>query len=180
MPTPICFPLEAGLRDARRVVVRPFTPADVDALYSFFRGLPESVKRHAWTRIDKRSVVERWAREIDHEKVVALLALDGRRVVADATIHYRQMGPLRLAGRLKWLLDPEYRGQGLGRVLVNAFLQMARHGGLRHLSCMLMEGVEDDAAETLRSLGFEQYRLQGYGTGPDGRPRDMLKMILEL
>ena len=34
-----------------------------------------------------RAVVERWGVELDYEKVMPLLALDGKRIVADATLH---------------------------------------------------------------------------------------------
>ena len=35
------YPQQAVLRDGRRVLIRPFTERDTDALYEFFRGLPE-------------------------------------------------------------------------------------------------------------------------------------------
>jgi hypothetical protein len=54
---PIRYPQEAGLRDARRVTIRPFTAADVDAVCDFFRRLPEDYVRCAWDRIDQRATV---------------------------------------------------------------------------------------------------------------------------
>ncbi len=177
---PLSFPQEAVLRDERRVLLRPFTSADTDATLEFFRSLPAVVQRAAWDRIDKRSVVESWAEDIDHDKVVPVMALDGTRVVAHASLHYRKDGPLRRIGNLRWLLHPEYRGDGLGTMIVNLFTRMARDNGLSHLTCMLIDGLEDDALVTLKSLGFEEHRLERYGTDPDGNPADMLKMILEL
>lgn len=177
---PISFPQEAGLRDARRVIIRPFTKADTDALFAFFQSLPEQVKRYAWDRIDRREVVENWAYDLDYDKSVPLLAWDGTEVVADATLHYRKVGPLRRVGNLKWLLHPEWRGVGLGTVLINMFIEMARANGLNHLTCMLIAELEEDAIETLRSVGFSQYVIPNYGTDPDGNAKDMVKMILPL
>jgi hypothetical protein len=111
------FPQEAVLRDGRRLLVRPFNGHDTDALYQFFQHLPVEVRRFAWDRIDNRALVESWGRELDYDKVLPLLALDGRRIVADATLHRRHGGPLRLVGRIKWLIDPAYRGAGLGTML---------------------------------------------------------------
>lgn len=176
----IKYPQEAVLRDGTRLLVRPFTGNDVDALYDFFHHLPMEVRRFAWDRIDNRSLVETWGRELDYDKVMPLLALDGRKVVADATLHYRDGGPLRLVGRVKWLIDPKYRGQGLGTLLVNHFITMARHNGMRHLTCMLIADFEADAVATLRNLGFESYQVPGYGTDPDGNQHDMVKMVLKL
>src|ERR1043165_3403645 len=77
-------------------------------------------------------------------------------------------GPLRLVGRIKWMIDPEYRGVGLGTMLVNQFIDIGRENGLRHMSCMLISDLEADAVKTLQELGFESYVVRGYGTDPDG------------
>jgi GNAT superfamily N-acetyltransferase len=174
------FPQEAVLRDGRRLLLRHFTDKDVDALYQFFQHLPEDVRRFAWDRIDSHALVESWGRELDYAKVLPILAFDGNRIVADATLHRREGSPLRLVGRIKWLIDPAYRGHGLGTVLVNNFISVARANGLRHLTCMLISDLEADAVETLKDLGFEGYTIPGYGTDPDGNQHDMTKMVLKL
>jgi GNAT superfamily N-acetyltransferase len=177
---PIRYPQEAVLRDGRRLLVRPFAENDVAALYEFFLRLPGEVRRFAWDRIDNRALVESWGRELDYAKVLPLLALDGRKIVADATLHRREGSPLRLVGRIKWLIDPAYRGAGLGTLLVNTFIATARSNGLRHLTCMLVSDLEADAVRTLKELGFEGYTIPGYGTDPDGNQHDMIKMVLKL
>ncbi|MEM7480916.1 MAG: GNAT family N-acetyltransferase [Acidobacteriota bacterium] len=174
------YPQEAALRDGRRVLIRPFTENDTDALYEFFRSLPEETRRFAWDRIDDRSLVEAWGRNLDYGKAFPLLAFDGGRVVADATLHRRAGGPLRLVGRIKWLIDPGYRAEGLGSLLVNHFIDIARANGLRHLTCMLISGLEADAVAVLEGLGFEATQFPGYGTDPDGDAHDMTKMVLAL
>lgn len=174
------FPQEAVLRDGRRLLIRLFNENDADALYEFFHQLPLDVRRFAWDRIDNRALVESWARELDYAKVLPLLVLDGQKIVADATLHRREGGPLRLVGRVKWLIDPAYRGAGLGTILVNKFIAIARGNGLRHLTCMLISDFEADAVQTLRGLGFEGYTVPGYGTDPDGSQHDMIKMVLKL
>jgi GNAT superfamily N-acetyltransferase len=174
------FPQEAALRDGRRLLIRPFTQNDAGPLWKFFQHLPGDVRRFAWDNIDDPGVVERWANNIDYGKVLPLLALDGQRVVADATLHRRDHGPLRRVGRLKWLLDPEYRGQGLGTTLVNNLIGIAGEQGLRHLTTLLISDLEADAVATLTDLGFEQISIPGYGTDPDGVQHDMVKLTLAL
>jgi GNAT superfamily N-acetyltransferase len=174
------FPQQAALRDGRRVLIRPFTEKDVDALYDFFQRLPASYRRFAWDPIDRRSLVETWGRELDYDKVLPLIALDGHDIVADATLHRRPGGPLRLVGRIKWMVDPQWRGAGLGTTLVNHFIDIGRDRGLRHLSCMLISDLEADAVRTLQNLGFQAYVQPGYGTDPDGNQHDMTKLVLKL
>jgi GNAT superfamily N-acetyltransferase len=174
------FPQEALLRDGRRVLLRLFTENDTGPLYDFFQRLPGEVRRFAWDRIDNRALVESWGRELDYAKVLPIIATDGSRIVADATLHRREGSPLRLVGRVKWLLDPAWRGVGLGNVLINKFIDIARSNGLRHLTCMLISDLEADAVKTLTELGFQGYTVPGYGTDPDGAQHDMIKMVLKL
>lgn len=174
------FPQEAVLRDGRRVHLRPFAKRDVKPLYEFFQRLPESARRFAWDRIDDRATIERWGVELDYAKVFPLLAVSGSRIVADATLHRRTQGPLRLTGRVKWSIDPEYRGVGLGSLLVNHFIDSAKAIGLTHLNCMLISDLEADAIRVLAELGFRSHEIPGYGADPDGNAHDMTFMVLKL
>ena len=174
------FPHEAVLRDGRRVLLRPFAASDVKALHEFFLRLPEENRRFAWDRIEDRGLVESWGRNLDYTRALPILAVDGKRVVADATLHRRDFGPLRLVGRIKWLIDPAYRGVGLGLTLVNHFIDTAHTNGLRHLTCMLITDLEAEAIKTLTELGFREYKVPNYGTDPDGNQHDMTKMVLAL
>jgi GNAT superfamily N-acetyltransferase len=174
------FPQEAVLRDERRVMLRPFGHKDIDPLYEFFHSLPANYRRFAWDQIDNRQLIESWGHNIDYAKVFPLLAWSGNKIVADATLHRRKGGPLRLVGRVKWMMDPQFRGVGLGTLLVSHLIDIARDHGLRHVSCMLISDLEADAVVTLQSLGFKSYVEQGYGTDPDGNQHDMTKLVLRL
>jgi GNAT superfamily N-acetyltransferase len=171
------FPMQTVLRDGRSVRVRPFGSGDAGSLHAFFQRLPGSVRRFAWDAIEKRSLIDSWATNIDYGKAYPLLAFDGSRVVADASLHRRDFGPLRLVGRIKWLIDPEYRGVGLGATLVNLLMDTARERGLRHLTCMLISDLEQDAIDVLTPLGFTEYKIPGYGADPDGNRHDMSKLV---
>lgn len=174
------YPQECALRDGRRVLLRPFTDKDVDALYAFFHRMPAEYRRFAWDNVDNRALVEGWGTSIDYDKVFPLLAVDGHDIVADATLHLRKGGPLRLVGRVKWMVDPSFRGVGLGTTLVNHLITIARERGLRHVSTMLISDLEADAVKTLQTLGFQSYVQPGYGTDPDGNQHDMTKLVLKL
>ena len=174
------YPQEAVLRDGRRVMLRPFNANDGEALYQFFQHLPDATRRFAWDRIEDRALVDSWAQNVDYDKTFPLLAMVGRRIVADATLRFRSHGPLRLAGRIKWLIDPEFRGVGLGTLMVNHFIDMAKTDGLRHLVCLLISDLEADAVTVLAGLGFKATVLPGYGTDPDGHQHDMTQMVLKL
>ena len=69
------FPQEAVLRNGARVLIRPFTERDTEALWQFFHRLPPDVRRLAWDNIDDRGVVEHWGHNIDYFKALPLIAL---------------------------------------------------------------------------------------------------------
>ena len=175
------YPHEAALRDGRRVLLRPFAERDVDALFDFFHRMPIEYRRFAWDNVDNRQLIESWGRGLDYGKVFPLIALaEGNRIVADATLHMREGGPLRLVGRIKWMLDPAFRGDGLGTTLVQHLIKIARERGLRHISCLLISDLEADAVRTLEGLGFTSFVQPAYGTDPDGNQHDMTKLIFKL
>ena len=174
------YPQEVALGDGRRVLLRPFAAHDTQALWDFFQRLPESKRRFAWDRLDDRAVVDGWGRNIDYSKVFPLLALDGGKIVADASLHRRKGGPLRLVGRIKWMIDPEWRDAGLSGTMVNQFIAIAREEGLRHLSTILISDLEADAIRTLTDAGFTRTVLPGYGADPDGSVHDMTFLVLKL
>jgi len=174
------YPQEVALRDGRRVLLRPFTPHDTGALWDFFQRLPVAIRRFAWDRIDERAVVENWGRELDYGKAFPLLALDGGRIVADATLHRRDGGPLRLVGRIKWMIDPEWRNIGVSTAIVNRFITIGRENGLRHLSTILISDLEANSIRTLTALGFNPIVLPSYGADPDGQVHDMTFLVLKL
>jgi RimJ/RimL family protein N-acetyltransferase len=171
------YPTQTVLRDDRRVMIQPFRSEDADELHAFFLRLPADWRRFAWDRIESRGLIESWANNIDYAKTLPLLAFDGHRVVADASLHRREFGPLRLAGRIKWLIDPEFRGVGLGAMMINLLMDEALAMGLKHLTCMLISDLEQDAIDILAPLGFKEYRIPGYGVDPDGEAHDMSKLV---
>lgn len=171
------YPTTTILSDGHRVIVRPFQADDAAGLHDFFLGLPVDWRRFAWDRIESRGLIERWADNIDYDRVLPLLAFDGPRVVADASLHRRDHGPLRLVGRVKWLIDPEFRDVGLGTMLVNLLMDAARDMGLRHVTCMLISELESDTIEVLKRLGFKEYRIPDYGVDPDWAAHDMSKLV---
>ena len=174
------YPHEAVLRDGRRVTLRPFTADDVSALHEFFVSLPVDYRRFAWDHVEDRRVVEEFGRSIDYAKAFPLLALANGKIVADATLNRRKTGPLRMVGRVKWMIDPAWRGVGLGTMLVNQFITIARENGLHYLNCMLISDLEASAVTTLATLGFKSTVVPQYGVDPDGQQHDMTMLVMKL
>lgn len=174
------FPCEIGLKDGTRVFLRRLTEHDGPALFDFFQRLPVGLRRLAWDNVESREVVEGWAREINYDILLPIVGLDGSKIIADATLHYRKRGPLRLVGRIRWFIDPEYRGQGMAANLAGRMISVGRDNGLRHLSCLLAPRYEAYDVEALESRGFVSTPFPDYGTDPDGLPEDLTYMVCKL
>jgi GNAT superfamily N-acetyltransferase len=174
------FPCEVGLKDGTRVLVRRLTESDGPALWAFFQRQPLELRRLAWDDVSDRDLVESWARNVDYESTLPMVAVHGSKIIADATLRYRPRGPLRLSGRVRWFIDADYRGRGLGTILANLLIQVGRENGLRHLTCMLSKRLESRDIEILRERGFSSHEFPGYGTDPDGSPEDLTYLVCAL
>ena len=86
-----------------------------------------------------------------------------------------------MVGRVKWLIDPDYRGVGLGTLLINHFIGIAATRGLRHLTCMLISELEADAIRVLRGARLPFLR-GSRATAPirTANQHDMTLMVCKL
>jgi hypothetical protein len=106
---------------------------------------------------------------------------DGRRLVAAAGI-YRMTRP-KFAHRAKiWgvFVDPDHRGQGFGRAVVSAAVDLARSwSGVDYIDL----GVSENAPEALHlyeSLGFKIWGREPASTSYEGQRYDEIYMTLKV
>src|SRR4030065_313962 len=92
------YPREITLRDGARLTLRPMSREDVDRLWDFFRRIPPEDKMFFREDVTRKEVVERWAEHLDYDSVLPILALEGDRVVGDATLHRKKNGWKQAAG----------------------------------------------------------------------------------
>ncbi len=96
-------PLAGGL------TVRPLRPEDESALVDFFRRIPVEERRLFKDDVTRPAVIQGWIRNLNYENILPLLAFDGRRVVADATLHRDRRGWSRHVAKIRITLAPALR-----------------------------------------------------------------------
>lgn len=148
------------LRDGSVVVLRPLVPADEDRLVALFADIPYEELRNLHDNVSEVAVARGWCRHIYYDRVLPIVAeIDGR-IVADATLHRRRVGPMRDVGRLRAYVRPEYRRRGLGAVLLTELRELAKALGLTQV---VVELFEDQVA--LRKM-FLRYGFREEGRMP--------------
>lgn len=173
------YPKNITLRDGTRVVIRPMTPQDGEALQRFFQRIPSDERHYLKDDVTSPQVIQRWARELDYDRALPLLAWVDDAIVADGTLHRTRAGARRHVGELRILVMPEYRSLGLGSAMMQELANLANENGLERLMLQAVADREIAAIKAAEAIGFVQVAvLPGHGKDIDGRPRDMV--ILEM
>ncbi len=149
------FPKECRLTDGTRVVVRPLKSTDEKPFHQFFCAVPETERLLFKNRVTDPKVIRAWCQKIDYGRILPLVALQGRKVVADASLHQHLGGWKRHIGRISVVVHPEFRGRGVAKRLVQELMELARDFGLEKLEAEFM--AEQQAARHIfEELGFTE------------------------
>jgi GNAT superfamily N-acetyltransferase len=147
------YPRQAELRNGCRVTVRPMTAADADALLEFFQRLPEADRFLLKDDVTSPHVIRAWADHLDYDRALPLLALVDGRVIADATLIRRRGGSRAHTAEARVVVDPDYRGRGLGVALTRELIAIAHDAELERLVFELVKDVQEDAIHAATFLG---------------------------
>src|SRR5271157_1163586 len=108
------YPKKITLPDGAVLTLRPMTRDDQYGLYIFFISLTEEDRRFLRNDVTDRKLIENWARNLDYEAVLPILAESDGKIVANATLHYQTFGWGRHIAELRITIAPEFRGRKLG------------------------------------------------------------------
>lgn len=170
------YPRELSLKDGTQVTVRPMKKGDEKSLLKFFQGLPESDRFYLRDDVTDPKVIKGWADNIDFSRVLPILAFAGDDIVGDATLHRNPHSWMRHVGHIRLVVSPEFRKQGLARVLAAEIFQNAVSAGLDKLLAE-MTTDQDGARRVFARLGFrEEAILKDQVLDADGNKHDLLIM----
>ena len=86
------YPREVTLRNGVTLIFRPMDRDDVDRLWVFFQQIPPEDKMFFRQDVSRREEVQHWADTLDYGLVLPILAIEGDRVVGDASSTARRRG----------------------------------------------------------------------------------------
>jgi GNAT superfamily N-acetyltransferase len=137
-----------------QILLRPMNASDEAALVSFFKRIPIDERQLFREDVTRLSVIQAWIRNLDYGRILPILAFQGARIVADASLHRDQGGWSRHLGKVRLTLDPEFRRQGLARVLMQEFIDLAKPLGIAVLEAEILH-VQKKAALLFEEMGFQ-------------------------
>ncbi len=174
------YPKEVTLRDKTTIVLRPFERRDKEALLSFFQRMPEADRLFLKDNVTDPAVVDRWAAELNYDKVFPLLAWHGSDVVADATLHKNMGGWMKHVGTVRMVVAREFQKLGVGSILANELFLHALKSGLEKIVAEMME-TQEGAKKVFEKLGFRQEAvLHGHVRDQIGIRHDLLVLSKDL
>ena len=165
------------LPDGLRVLLRPLTDGDADALYDLFaRASTEDLERFR-SRPPDRTIVENWVEQRDLSRVFPIVVEAQDRIIGQVTIHFGD----KFQHHLSWVrlfLDREFRRRGIGTLMIRTAIDIARKVGLHQLIAL----VPTDQPQVLKAFEEQGFRSEfvhrDYAILQDGRTLDVAELVL--
>jgi ribosomal protein S18 acetylase RimI-like enzyme len=149
--------------------IRPLEPRDRTALEDFLRRMPEGDRTFFKEAVDDPGVVGAWL-EIEARRWLATENGDVLGYVAVVPLHGRSSH----VAEIRLVVDPQRRGQGVGKSLARHALVQAFRLGLSKVVVEVLAN-QDFTVEMFRSLGFTpEALLEGHVLDYAGEPLDVM------
>jgi RimJ/RimL family protein N-acetyltransferase len=109
------------LKDTTRVILKPPENEDLENLFKFFSKIPRSDLLIYKDDVREWETIESWFTSSMYEKIFQLIALRDSEIIAKGTLHKEGLY-WQHAAEIKLIVDPDYRGRGLGSQMFNTLL----------------------------------------------------------
>jgi RimJ/RimL family protein N-acetyltransferase len=178
------------LADGKTVTLRVLRWEDLDALLQFINSLVDekqgNKKSTLYTGFEKRVTREQeteWLAQtlvaIEEEDVINMVADIGGKIIANGDVTRGRYKDTRHHGHLGLTMISKYRGQGIGRTMIETLVRESRKAGLRTLDTEFL-AENETARRAYEKAGFKQAGIIPHKVFRNGRYFDGLVMAREL
>ena len=136
------YPKKITLPDGTSLTLRPMSRDDQYALYSFFISLAGEDRRFLRNDVTDRKLIEKWARNLNFDRVLPILVEYEGRIVANATLHYQTFGWGRHVAEVRVTIAPDFQGRRLGAVLLEEITHLAEQSKVKKLLARIVTNRE--------------------------------------
>ncbi len=178
------------IASGKKVTLRVLRWEDVDGLLSFINTLVEEKQRDSkstlYTGFDRRVTRDEeaeWLAQtlvaIERESVINVIAdIDGT-IIANGDVTRGGYKDTHHHGHLGLTMISKYRGQGIGRRIIETLVRESRRAGLRTLDAEFL-AENETARRAYEKAGFKQVGIIPHKVFRNGRYFDGLVMAREL
>ncbi len=122
-------------------------------------------------------VIENWIFDLDYDRVLPLVVLDGDQIVANGTLQFNPIGWTKHQGEIRITCYPKYSEKGLATILVENLMQIAVDFDLQQLTAEMATAL-DEAYFLFEKLGFQEAAiLNGFIKDLQGGYQDLVLMV---
>jgi len=172
------YPKRTTLRDGTELTLRPLRKEDQQALHEYFLRMPPEDRMGLKDDVTDLEVIEHWIYDLDYDVVLPVLALDDGRIVANATLHFNQIGWTKHQGEIRITSDLDYRQKGLAARLIQELIEISAYFGLEQLTAEIAP-TSVEARTIFRKLGFNEIAsLQGFVKDFEENQADLTIMVM--
>ncbi|MHC4777215.1 MAG: GNAT family N-acetyltransferase [Planctomycetota bacterium] len=174
------YPKKVKLRKSRKsLTVRLMEQKDEAKVVSFLKTLPLEHRLFLREDVADEKTVKGWVENLDYDKVIPLLGEVDRKTVANGSLHLSHLRWMNHVGEIRILVDPKYRGMGIGRTVIHELFGLGLTKGLERIVATQMDS-EEFLIKTLVSLGFyEVARVPKHVKDIKGIKHDLVFLVAE-
>ncbi len=162
------------------ITLRDFETSDLGAVREFAAGLPPHDLLFLSRDIQHPKVISAWLDAIADGTIQSVLALDGARVVGSTAIVRDERGWSPHVAELRILIAEDFRGKGLGRILLHHCFTDAIDAGAEKLMAR-MTPDQRSAIALFEEIGFRgEAMLRDHVKDHDGAVHDLAILSLDV
>ena len=142
-------------KNGETVVISQLREDHIDEYFDFLNSLDEETKLYLKYDVSDKDLVRERLQSISRGTRVTLIArTDARQIVGSATVYWSEFGWKAHIGKLRVVVHPHCRCQGLARGLTSAIFTLAMEQGLTLLSAQFRSD-DQISKRLLQRLGFK-------------------------
>lgn len=171
------YPKTVKLKDHRSVVIRPLAQDDFDLLHASFLALPEEDRIFLRHDVRDPELVREWTRNLDFERCIPLVALDGDQIVGNGRLYMMTHGWMQHVGLIRLITAGTHRHAGLGALILRELVALAEERNLEKLQAQVIEDSVG-AVKMCQAVGFETVAiLKDMVKDQTGKKRNLAIMV---
>lgn len=174
-------PKEIIVRPGKAVTIRPLVKEDAPELLKLFQRVPGYDRFYLKDEVTSQTVIEGWCENIDIKRVLPIVAVADEEIIAEGTLHRKRHPARRHVGEIRIVVDPRYRGRGVGTHLIYYLLELAYAQQIERVLFELVSEHEEPAHRVAQEVGFRPVAvLRDHVRDITGLSHDLILMELDL